>query len=227
MPVVLINPFAVAGDAEPGFVANWKATAEVFAGEPGYLDTQLHRAVEAESRFRYVNIAHWASAEDWRAAMAKYPPKEKGTAGVEANPALYVPVDGGAVAAHHGSIEGAIRSLEEDLASAYRAADTAWLDRHLADDYVVTDGPGTTSTKAKVLADFRDGRLQVATFGFDEMVVRPVGATAAIVRGQYRWNATYGGHPVPMHVFRYLRIYERTRDAWQIVAGQVTPVQGR
>ena len=227
MSVVLINPFVFVPEVAAGFVANWQATAQIFAGEPGYLDTQLHSAIDPAARFQYVNIAHWTSAEAWATAMAKYPPKEKGTAGVEASPALYVPVDGGAVAARHDPVAGEIQALEEALAAAYRAGDADWLAAHLADDYLVTDGPGTTSTKAKVLADFHDRRLKVAAFQFDETVVRRVSGDAAIVHGQYTWTASYDGHPIPQHVCRYLRVYERRGEGWQIVAGEVTPVQAR
>ncbi|HEY0816332.1 MAG TPA: antibiotic biosynthesis monooxygenase [Pseudonocardia sp.] len=36
--------------------------------KPGYLDHVLHRVVQPDARFRFVNVAHWASAEAWRAA---------------------------------------------------------------------------------------------------------------------------------------------------------------
>lgn len=63
MPVTLINPFEVADAQEAAFVESWKQTAAVFADKPGYLDTRLHRSIDAAARFRFVNVAHWSSAE--------------------------------------------------------------------------------------------------------------------------------------------------------------------
>ena len=82
------QPVSVAATAEAGFVESWKKTAAVFAGKPGYLDTQLHKSLDPHARFRFVNVAHWESAEAWVEAMKAFPPAEAGTEGVEANPAL-------------------------------------------------------------------------------------------------------------------------------------------
>ena len=89
--------------------------------------------------------------------------------------------------------------------------------------YLVTDGPGTTSDKRKVLADHEGKRLHVGSFTFDEMEVQRLGPDAAMVTGQYTWDASYDGHPTP-GTFRYLRVYTRGDGGWQIKAGQVTPV---
>ena len=39
------------------------------ASAPGYLATGLHRSIGPDPDFRFVNIAHWASAEDLTAAI--------------------------------------------------------------------------------------------------------------------------------------------------------------
>ena len=227
MSVVLINPFVVDRAHEADFVENWKRTAEVFAGQPGYLDTRLHASLDPAAHFRFVNIAHWASADTWAAAMKIFPPKEGGQPGVQANPALYRLAPGGAVAARNRTAEVEIDAVEQGLARAYRTSDVGFLDRALADDYVVTDGPGTVSDKAKVLADHRDGHLKVSDFAFDDATVRLLSPDAAIVTGQYHWTATYDGHPIP-GAFRYLRVYTRDGEhGWRVRAGQVTPIVAR
>lgn len=224
MPVTLINPFSVTPTAEAVFVESWKKTAAVFAGKPGYLDTKLHQSIDPHARFRFINVAHWASAEAWAEAMKAFPPAEGGTPGLEANPALYVPVAGGSVEEQGASIPDEIRSLENELARVYQANDAAALGRLLDDDYAVTDGPGTVSDKAKVLADHDTKRLQVRAFRFDDMKVQMLGSDVAIVTGQYTWDASYAGHHIPGGTFRYLRVYSRTDAGWRIKAGQVTPV---
>ena len=227
MSVVLINPFIVEPVHEAAFVDSWKQTAGVFANEPGYIDTRLHQSIDPKARYRFVNIAHWSSPEAWSAAMKIAPPKEGGEPGVQASPALYTLAPGGAVDARNASVEDEIRNLEQGLARAYRAADVSFLERVLADDYAVTDGPGTVSDKSKVLRDYRDGHLKVSDFEFDAMDVRPISSDAAIVSGQYHWTATYDSHPVP-GAFRYLRVYSRDGEhGWRIRAGQVTPVLTR
>ena len=184
MTVVLINPFVVEPAHEVDFVAGWMETAAVFSAEPGYVDTRLHRSIDPDARFRYVNIAHWSSAEAWRDAMDHFPPKEKAQPGIEANPALYQLAPGGTIEAVHASrdIDAAIRPIEEGLARAYQTNDAGFLDRVLMDDYLVTDGPGTTSNKAKVLADHREARLKVSAFTFEAMDIVALSPTTAAAR---------------------------------------------
>ena len=224
MPVTLINPFQVAAEHEAAFVESWKQTAAVFAAKPGYLDTKLHQSLDPKTRFRFINVAHWDSAEAWAEAMKAFPPREGSTPGIEANPALYMPVQGGVIEACSTSVEDELRGIEEGLARAYQVNDTDYLGRVLADDYQVTDGPGTTSDKRKVLADHGSKRLRVSTFRFDEMHIQRLGPDAAMVIGQYTWEASYDGHPIS-GTFRYLRVYVRGDQGWQVKAGQVTPVR--
>ena len=226
MSVVLINPFVVEPAHEIDFVAGWMKTAAVFSAEAGYIDTQLHRSIEPDARFRYINIAHWSSAEAWRTAMDRFPPSEKGQAGIEANPALYKPAPGTSIDAVDSkrNLDSAIRSIEEGLARAYQANDVGFFDRILTDDYTVTDGPGTTSDKAKVLRDHRDARLKVSAFTFDAMDVVSLSSTAAAVTGRYHWDAAYDGHPIA-GAFRYLRVYVLDNEhGWRVRVGQVTPI---
>ena len=228
MAVVLINPFIIEPVYETAFVDSWKKTAEVFADQPGYIDTRLHVSIDPQAHFRFVNIAHWSSAETWGAAMKAYPPKEGGQPGVKASPALYQLAEGGSIEAKNARVDSGVRAIEDGLARAYQANDVAYLAGVLADDYVVTDGPGTVSDKAKVLSDHRDHRLKVTDFGFDAMDVRQISPDVVIVTGEYHWTATYDGHSVPPGPFRYLRVYSRVEgDGWHIRAGQVTPVIAR
>ena len=91
MAVTLINAFEVAPEHEPAFVESWKQTAATFAGKPGYLETLLHRSLDPAARFRFVNVAHWSSAEAWAEAMKAFPPREGGVPGIKANPPFTSP----------------------------------------------------------------------------------------------------------------------------------------
>ncbi|NMO04722.1 antibiotic biosynthesis monooxygenase [Gordonia sp. TBRC 11910] len=69
-PVTLINSFTVAAGRDDAFRALWTATSTYFRGCPGFVDLRLHRAVDAGPEARYVNVARWASAQDFADAHA-------------------------------------------------------------------------------------------------------------------------------------------------------------
>ena len=70
MSVVLINSFEVPAGREDDFTAAWQDTAAFMAGQPGYVSTRLHRALAGDARYRFVNVAEWASEQDCRAAVS-------------------------------------------------------------------------------------------------------------------------------------------------------------
>jgi heme oxygenase (mycobilin-producing) len=89
--VVLINSFEVpAADAEK-FIAAWEKTRDYLETQTGYIDTALHQAVASDAEFQFVNVAHWATAEDFTAAIRSPGMREAtdGLAGYRPHPALY------------------------------------------------------------------------------------------------------------------------------------------
>ena len=68
MSVVFINLFEVPAGRDEEFLAGWQAINEHMRSRPGYQEHQLHRSLTADGRYRYANVARWASAEAWRAA---------------------------------------------------------------------------------------------------------------------------------------------------------------
>ncbi len=67
-PVVLVNLFTVDAEDQEALVAAWKVDALWMKRQPGYISTQLHKAV-GESCM-YLNYAIWDSVADFRAAFA-------------------------------------------------------------------------------------------------------------------------------------------------------------
>jgi heme-degrading monooxygenase HmoA len=65
-PVVLVNLFTLAAD-EPAFLAAWRADAAFMKLQPGFISTQLHRALGDPT---YLNYAVWESTADFRAAFS-------------------------------------------------------------------------------------------------------------------------------------------------------------
>jgi heme oxygenase (mycobilin-producing) len=62
--VTLINVFAVTQiGKEDESIQLWNETAHLMTKEQGFIDTKLHRSLDARARFQFINIAHWESQE--------------------------------------------------------------------------------------------------------------------------------------------------------------------
>ncbi len=66
-PVVLINLFTLDAADEAQFLEAWKDDAEFMKRRPGYISTQLHRALGESPA--YLNYAVWESTEAFSAAF--------------------------------------------------------------------------------------------------------------------------------------------------------------
>ena len=66
-PVVLVNLFTVAEADIPALMTAWEKDANWMKQQPGFLSTQLHRAVGGSCMF--MNYALWDSVDDFRAAF--------------------------------------------------------------------------------------------------------------------------------------------------------------
>lgn len=66
-PVVLLNLFTVAEADIPALMMAWEKDAAWMKLQPGFLSTQLHRAVGGSHMF--MNYAVWESVERFRAAF--------------------------------------------------------------------------------------------------------------------------------------------------------------
>jgi len=90
-PLTLINAFEVPGEEAEQFIAAWEKTRDYLETQPGYVDTTLHQAVMPGADFQFVNIAHWQTAEDFRAAIQSpgFLESAKGLAGYRLHPGLY------------------------------------------------------------------------------------------------------------------------------------------
>lgn len=66
-PVILINLFTVAEQDIAALLAAWTEDANWMKRQPGYLSTQLHRAIGASCTF--LNYAVWESVEHFRKAF--------------------------------------------------------------------------------------------------------------------------------------------------------------
>jgi len=67
-PIVLVNVFTLDEADEHSLLKAWKADAEFMKRQPGFISTQLHRAIGASPS--YLNYAVWESTAHFRAAFS-------------------------------------------------------------------------------------------------------------------------------------------------------------
>ena len=66
-PVTLVNVFTLDKADEAAFLAAWRDDADFMKRRPGFISTQLHRALGESPT--YLNYAVWESTADFRAAF--------------------------------------------------------------------------------------------------------------------------------------------------------------
>lgn len=66
-PVVLLNIFNVAEEEGPALIKAWKNDANWMKKQPGYISSQLHKAIAGSTVF--MNYAVWDSVEDFKNAF--------------------------------------------------------------------------------------------------------------------------------------------------------------
>ena len=66
-PVVLVNVFTLDKADEEMFLKTWQDDAAFMKRQPGFISTQLHRAIGDSPT--YLNYAVWESTADFRAAF--------------------------------------------------------------------------------------------------------------------------------------------------------------
>ena len=73
---ILLNTFVVPQGQENEFIEFWKHAVRDMKRQPGLISTALHKSLDDEASYRFVNIAHWESPEAYRKAMEDVAIKE-------------------------------------------------------------------------------------------------------------------------------------------------------
>ncbi|MEJ2143413.1 MAG: antibiotic biosynthesis monooxygenase [Gammaproteobacteria bacterium] len=68
--ITVINPVEVPEGRENEALEMWEAFAEYFRKQPGYISTKLHKALNPDAKFHFINIAEWESADAFQAAIS-------------------------------------------------------------------------------------------------------------------------------------------------------------
>jgi ketosteroid isomerase-like protein len=121
------------------------------------------------------------------------------------------------------SDEQELKQLVKDLNAAIIKADTAFLDRVLAQDYVHYRPRGTIENRAQYLEDRKDGSVKFESLVADDVKVRFYGDTAIVT---YRSTAKGKDQQGTIDEQRlWTRVFVRRDGRWQLVHSQGTSIQ--
>ena len=87
--IVLINLFEVPSGTENEFLEWWKKCSEALKSEPGFIDATLHRKLKPDTRFQYINVAHWETEESLNVARTRNQAILRSIPAGKGEPAIY------------------------------------------------------------------------------------------------------------------------------------------
>jgi ketosteroid isomerase-like protein len=119
--------------------------------------------------------------------------------------------------------EKGVRDAERDFEHALVAAETALLEKVLADDFVLADLSGALVTKEELLGKLSSGELKFEAIHPNDISVRMY-ENAAVVIGWTEMSASYKGAKFTGKS-RFTHIYVKQLGRWRMVAAQGTPSQ--
>ena len=112
--------------------------------------------------------------------------------------------------------------LERDWNRAFLGKDLGFIERVVADEFVVTYADGDRGDKAKELALAAAFNQQVDSALLDEFIVKIYGDTAVVWFSEHLTGPRQG-QPVTI-TFRYMDVFVLRDGRWQCVASQSTRV---
>jgi catechol 2,3-dioxygenase-like lactoylglutathione lyase family enzyme len=113
-------------------------------------------------------------------------------------------------------------TLERRLAEAWVEGDRPFIEGLLAPDWTVTDPTGQVLARQRVLDEtFSSTERRIDAMTVDEMEVRRLGPTVAVVTGRTRASGRYRGEELAV-TLRFTDVWHLRNDQWQIAASQGT-----
>jgi hypothetical protein len=112
-----------------------------------------------------------------------------------------------------------LRTLNENYVQAFRAADVAWYDAHLAPDYVVVYGDGSFHDRAAALADFAQPYFatHLKSFPVDDVSIRRYG-DLALISAENVYELKDGRRGAN----RYTDLWLKQDGKWRCIAAHIT-----
>ena len=133
---------------------------------------------------------------------------------------LFACLSGRALGAQDSAAARVLAAEDRRFAAMIRA-DTAALGTMLAADVAYTHSTGDKQDKAAFLRSLGSGELRYTRIAPSERVVRFLSPEAAVVVGRSNMEVASQGRPRSFAI-RYLAVYGRTGQDWQLVAWQST-----
>jgi ketosteroid isomerase-like protein len=121
----------------------------------------------------------------------------------------------------NSEIETQIRACEARLYTAMSTSDVSELDALIADDLLFAGPTGELATKAMDLDLHRTGGTQFHEFVPKELEIRVWSEHFVLASAQIFLSGTYLGTAFAGN-YRYMRIWRRGANSWQIAGGSVT-----
>jgi uncharacterized protein (TIGR02246 family) len=112
-----------------------------------------------------------------------------------------------------------LRDLSESWYQAWLEKDAATVDRLMADDYVYVAPNGMTLDRQAILAIIASPSYRLDSGTRTEIVVRPIGRDAAIVRHRWQGAGSYEGTSFTDDN-RSVLVWEKSDGEWRIVFDQ-------
>lgn len=119
-----------------------------------------------------------------------------------------------------GEDEAVLRALNDNYVKAFREADVAWYDAHLAPDYLVVSSDGSLKDRGAALADFAKPVFaeHMRSFPVHKVNIRRFG-DLALIHAENDFEMKDGRRGVS----RYTDIWLKRDGRWLCIAAHITP----
>ena len=121
------------------------------------------------------------------------------------------------------TIESQIKECEARLYTAMLASNVDELDALIADDLLFAGPSGELATKEMDLELHRSGDTRFWELVPKELDVRVWSDNFALASAKIFLSGTFSGHDFAGDC-RYMRVWRKGNNSWQIVAGSVNPI---
>jgi uncharacterized protein (TIGR02246 family) len=115
-----------------------------------------------------------------------------------------------------------LTQIQHRLMRAWIEGDRQYIDSVLASDWTTTDTSGHVLTKAQVVKEmFDSGDRRIESGAIDEVTVRMLGESTAVVTGRTAAVGSYKGTHASV-TLRFTDVFVKREGRWQAVASQGT-----
>jgi ketosteroid isomerase-like protein len=119
--------------------------------------------------------------------------------------------------------EKIFRDLENQIAQAVIAKDSAQLNKLYASDYVSVGGEGQIWSRAELIDALTSGKRAITAAQIGKITVRQYAETAIVV-GLFTMSGKDGDNDIAGR-YAFTRVYKKSSGKWHAVSFQATPVK--